>query len=115
MRGLLKPRAGRSQTLTVNESEKRKGAPGWVSRDPGAADRITLQGKACRALTGDKLTEQVWTVTPHIPCYEPSGESARPDTGEPQVKVSTVPYPIAHRMGRCRKGSRKLANTPAGS
>lgn len=42
-------------------------------------------------------------------------ESARPGTGEPQVKVRTVPYPIAHRMGRCRKGSRKLANTPAGS
>ena len=64
MRALLKPRAGRSQALTVNESEKWKGAPGWVSGDPGAADLITLQGKACRALTGGKLTEQVWTVTP---------------------------------------------------
>ena len=41
-----------------------KGAAGWVSGDPGAADLITLQGKACQALTGYKLTEQVWTVTP---------------------------------------------------
>ena len=48
----------------MNESEKWKGAPGWVSGDPGAADLITLQGEACQALTGDKLTEQVWTVTP---------------------------------------------------
>lgn len=111
MRGLLKPRAGRSQTLTVNESEKRKGAPGWVSRDPGAADRITLQGKACRALTGDKLTEQVWTVTPPpIPCYEPSGESARPDTGEPQVKVSTVPYPIA--QWEMQEGEQEVSKHP---
>lgn len=54
----------------MNELERWKGAPGWVSGDPRDADLITLQGKACLALTGDKQPEQ---VTP-IPCYEQGGE-----------------------------------------
>ena len=57
----------------MNEPERWKGAPGWVSGDPRAADLITLQGKACQALTRDKQPEQVCIVTP-ILCYEQGGE-----------------------------------------
>lgn len=57
----------------MNELERWKGAPGWVSGDPRDADLITLQGESCLALTGDKQPEQVWIVTP-ILCYEQGGE-----------------------------------------